>query len=59
MNNSLYVIATILVVTWCIAYFGFHPSSSIHILLAMAALILILRGIAAENPMRHHHHNNK
>jgi predicted ferric reductase len=59
MNNSLYVLTIILVVFWAIAYFGYHPTSLIHILLVLAAAALALTGISKEHPIRKQYHPRK
>jgi tryptophan-rich sensory protein len=43
MKNLLYVISGLLVVIWSIVYFGFHTSGTVHIILAVAAFIAIIR----------------
>ena len=43
MNNSLFIIAALLIITWAIGYFGYHSSSLIHALLILAILMLLLR----------------
>jgi len=40
MKNLLYVIAGLLIVIWIIV---FKPSSSVHLLLAAAGLIILIR----------------
>ena len=40
MKNLLYVIAGLLVLIWIII---FKPSSAVHLLLALAALIVLIR----------------
>jgi len=43
MKNLLYVIAGLLVVIWGIVYFGFHTQGTVHVLLAAAIFIVIIR----------------
>ena len=43
MNNSLFIIAAILIIVWAISFFGYHSSSLIHALLVLAILMLVLR----------------
>ena len=43
MKNSLYVIAGLLVVIWGIIYWGFNSSGMVHILLAIAGFIVLVR----------------
>ncbi len=40
MKNLLYVVAALLIVIWIII---FKPSSGVHLLLALAALIIFIR----------------
>ncbi|MBP1641015.1 MAG: hypothetical protein H6Q17_2598 [Bacteroidetes bacterium] len=43
MNNSLYVVAILLVVAWAIGFFALSTGGIIHILLVMAVIVLLLR----------------
>jgi len=43
MKNLLYVIAGSLIVIWAIFFLGFHSSGIIHMLLAPAGFILLVR----------------
>ncbi len=43
MGNLLYTIAVILVIIWAIGYLGFAAGGIIHILLVIAAIVIILR----------------
>nr|WP_321451349.1 DUF5670 family protein [uncultured Carboxylicivirga sp.] len=43
MKNSLYVIAALLLVIWGIIFFGFNSSGAVHLLLAAAGLIILIR----------------
>ena len=43
MKNTFYVIAGLLIVIWGIIYFGFQTSGAVHILLGLAALIILVR----------------
>ena len=43
MKNSLYFIAGLVLVIWAIIFLGFDTNSSVHLLLALAGIILIIR----------------
>jgi len=43
MKNLLYVIAGLLVVLWFIIFLGFQSSDYVHIILAMAGIIVLIR----------------
>ncbi len=43
MKNLLYVIAGLLLVIWGIIFWGFNSSGAVHILLALAAFIVLVR----------------
>lgn len=45
MNNLLYLIAVILVVSWAIGFIGYNAGGIIHILLVIAIIAVILRVI--------------
>jgi hypothetical protein len=43
MKNSLYIIAVLLLVIWGIIYWGFNASGAVHLLLAVAGVIILVR----------------
>lgn len=43
MKNALYIIAGLLIVIWAIVFFGFKTSGIIHLLLILAAFIILIR----------------
>ncbi|MBN2165125.1 MAG: hypothetical protein JW717_02495 [Marinilabiliaceae bacterium] len=43
MKNSLYVIAILLLVIWGIIFWGFHSSGAVHLILAVAGIIILIR----------------
>ena len=43
MKNLLYVIAGLLLVIWGIIFWGFNSSGSVHLLLAVAGVIVLVR----------------
>jgi len=43
MKNSLYVIAGLLLIIWAIVFWGFETSGMVHILLALAGFIILVR----------------
>ncbi len=43
MKNLLYVIAGLLVVLWFIVFLGFNSSNLVHILLALAGIVVLIR----------------
>ncbi len=43
MKNSLYVIAGLLLVIWGIIFWGFNSSGAVHMLLAIAGFIILVR----------------
>jgi hypothetical protein len=45
MGNLLYVIAVILVIAWAIGFLGYHAGGVIHILLVIAIIAILLKGI--------------
>lgn len=42
-GNLLYLIALIIVIGWAIAIMGYHAGSYTHVLLAVAAVIIIYK----------------
>ncbi|HTI12077.1 MAG TPA: lmo0937 family membrane protein [Puia sp.] len=47
MANATYILAVILLGVWMVGFFGFHAGNAVHLLLAMAMLIVlanIIRG---------------
>jgi uncharacterized membrane protein YbaN (DUF454 family) len=43
MKNSLYVIAGLLLVIWGILFWGLHLTGAVHVLLAGAFFIILVR----------------
>jgi Flp pilus assembly protein TadB len=43
MKNLLYIIAGLLLVIWGILFWGLHASGPVHILLAIAGIIVLVR----------------
>ncbi len=43
MKNLLYIIAALVLVIWGIIFWGLHVSGPVHILLAIAGLIMLVR----------------
>ncbi len=51
MGNLLYTIAVILVIIWAIGFLGFAAGGIIHILLVIAAIVILLRVIQGRKPL--------
>jgi hypothetical protein len=51
MNNLLYVIAVILVISWAVGFFAYSAGGLIHILLVIAIVAIILRLIRGKDPV--------
>jgi hypothetical protein len=51
MNNLLYVIAVILVISWAVGFFAYSAGGLIHILLVIAIVAIILRLIRGKDPI--------
>jgi uncharacterized protein DUF5670 len=52
MGNLLYAIAVILVIIWALSFLAFHVTSGmVHILLVVAAVVIILRLIQGNKPV--------
>jgi hypothetical protein len=45
MKNLLYLIAVVLIIGWLIGFFVYNAGSNIHILLVVAAILIIFRAI--------------
>ncbi|MBK5272698.1 MAG: lmo0937 family membrane protein [Bacteroidia bacterium] len=43
MGNLLYVIVVILIIGWLIGFLGYHAGGLIHILLVIAAIVLVVK----------------
>jgi uncharacterized ion transporter superfamily protein YfcC len=43
MKNSLYIIAGLLIVIWGIIFWGFNSAGVVHLLLAVAVIIILIR----------------
>jgi hypothetical protein len=46
MNNILYTIAVLLLISWAIGYFAFNTGGIIHILFVIAIIAVLLRIIS-------------
>ena len=42
MNNLLYVIAIILIISWAVGFFAYGTGGLLHILLVIAVIVIIL-----------------
>jgi len=51
MGNLLYTVAVILVIIWAIGYVGYGTGGLIHILLAIAIVVVLLRVIQGKKPL--------
>jgi hypothetical protein len=51
MNNLLYIVAVILIVSWAIGFFAYSAGGLIHILLVIALIAIILRVIKGKDPV--------
>lgn len=45
MSNLLYTVAVILVIGWLIGFFAFNAGGIIHVLLVIAAIVILIRVI--------------
>ena len=43
MGNLLYIIAVLLIIGWLIGFFVLNAGSVIHVLLVIAAIVILLR----------------
>jgi len=43
MRNLLYIIAVVLVIAWAIGFFGFSAGGLIHVLLVIAAIVILVK----------------
>jgi hypothetical protein len=43
MNNLLYTAAVVLIVLWAVGYFGYHADAYIHLFIALAAVLIVVR----------------
>jgi len=48
MGNLLYVIVVLLFIGWLLGYFVFHVGGLIHVLIVIAAIVLLVRIIRGE-----------
>ena len=48
MNNLLYIIAVILIISWAVGFFAYSAGSIIHVLLVIAIIAIILRVIRGD-----------
>jgi hypothetical protein len=51
MNNLLYILAVILIISWAIGFFSYGAGSLIHVLLVIALIAIILRVIRGKEPI--------
>lgn len=51
MNNLLYIIAVILIISWAIGFFAYSAGGLIHILLVIAIVAILLRLIRGKDPI--------
>ena len=51
MGNLLYVVVVILIIGWLVGFFGFHAGNIIHVLLAIAIIVVLLRVIQGRRPI--------
>lgn len=51
MGNLLYIIAVLLVIGWLIGVIGYSAGGLIHILLVIAAVVVLLRIIQGKKPI--------
>jgi hypothetical protein len=52
MNNLLYIIAVVLVITWVIGTFVFAVGKLVHMLLVLAAVVIIVKIARGRKPSR-------
>jgi hypothetical protein len=45
MKNLLYIIAALLMVIWGILFWGLHASGPVHLILAVAGVVVLVRVI--------------
>lgn len=43
MSNLLYTASVVLVVLWAVGYFGYHADGYIHLFIALAAVLIVVR----------------
>jgi Family of unknown function (DUF5670) len=43
VGGLLYLVAVILIIAWAIGFIGYHASGLIHILLVLAAIVVLLK----------------
>ena len=51
MNNLLYIIAVILIISWAVGFFAYSAGGLIHILLVIAIVAILLRLIRGKDPV--------
>jgi hypothetical protein len=51
MGNILYIIAVILIIGWAIGFFGYAVGGLIHLLLAIAVVVMVIRLLQGRNPI--------
>ncbi len=51
MGNLLYIIAVLLIIGWAIGFLAFNLGGLIHILLAIAVIVVLLRIIQGKKPI--------
>ncbi|WP_298121055.1 lmo0937 family membrane protein [Flavobacterium sp.] len=48
MNNLLYLIAVVLIISWALGFFVYNTGSLIHFLLVLAILAILIRIITGK-----------
>lgn len=51
MGNLLYIIAVVFVILWAVGFFGYDAGYLIHILIVIAAIMVLLRIISGRKTM--------
>jgi hypothetical protein len=49
MNNLLYLIAVILIISWALGFFVYHTGNLIHALLVIAVIAILIRIIKGKS----------
>ena len=48
MGNILYVFAIALILLWALGYYAFGVGAMIHVLLGIAAIVILLRALSTD-----------
>ena len=51
MNNLLYIVAVVLIISWAIGFFAYSAGGLIHLLLVIALIAVVLRVIRGNDPI--------